>query len=132
MKKAKKVVYNGGTESLYQCSEPTKLIVGKEYEVVSTEDSGWQTNYKLKGIEGEFNSIWFNEIDEPDDEKIYMAIGYKTPVEGERFFCYKLTSVEGRSKLVEWLTSTVKDVDYLGNNIYKVTTKNSTYIVNIG
>ena len=31
---AKKVRYNGGTQSYYDCSEPTNLDVGKEYEVV--------------------------------------------------------------------------------------------------
>ena len=31
---AKIVRYNGGTESYYGCSEPTELVIGKEYEVI--------------------------------------------------------------------------------------------------
>lgn len=59
---AKKVRYNGGTESYYGCSDPTNLVVGKEYEVVLSKDRGWQTDYILKGIDGEFNSVWFDEV----------------------------------------------------------------------
>ena len=29
-----KVRYNGGTQRMYECSDPTDLIVGKEYEVI--------------------------------------------------------------------------------------------------
>ena len=43
---AKKVRYNGGTQSYYGCSDPTNLVVGKEYEVVLSRDRGWQTLIK--------------------------------------------------------------------------------------
>ena len=59
---AKKVRYNGGTQSYLGCSEPTVLVVGKEYEVISSTDRGWQTNYTLNGIKGNFNSVWFDEV----------------------------------------------------------------------
>ena len=58
---SKKVSYNGGTESWYSCTEPTALVVGQQYEVTSEEVLSWQTNYTLKGVEGSFNSVWFNE-----------------------------------------------------------------------
>ena len=54
---AKKVRYNGGTESYYGCSDPTNLVVGKEYEVILSKDRGWQTDYTLKGVDGEFNCL---------------------------------------------------------------------------
>jgi len=64
---AKKIVrYNGGTESYYSCSDPTDLVIGKEYEVISAKDRGWQTDYTLKGVTGEFNSVWFDEIKSGD------------------------------------------------------------------
>ena len=35
---AKKVRYNGGKESYYRCSAPSKLVVGMRYEVISEKD----------------------------------------------------------------------------------------------
>ena len=85
---AKKVRYNGGTLSYYGCSDPTNLVVGKEYEVVLSKDRGWQTDYTLKGIYGEFNSVWFDEVS--SDDKVYMAIAHEVPVIGEKYSCYKM------------------------------------------
>ena len=127
---AKKVRYNGGTESYYSCSKPTNLVIGKEYEVVHSRDRGWQTDYTLNGVDGEFNSSWFEEI--PSDSNIYMAISNKLPAIGERYSCYKMEFIKGQPKLVSWSTSTVKGIYYLGNNIYQVTTRNSVYYVNVG
>lgn len=127
---AKIVRYNGGKESYYGCSDPAKLVVGKEYEVVLSRDLGWQTNYTLKGVNGEFNSVWFDEV--PSDDKVYMAIAHKVPVIGESYSCYKIEFRNGQPKLISWSTSTVKGINYMGNNIYQVTTRNSVYIVNVG
>ena len=123
---AKKVRYNGGTESYYGCSEPTDLVVGKEYEVVSSKDRGWQTDYTLNGVEGEFNSAWFDEV------QVYMAIAREAPVIGKRYFCYKMEFGNGQPKCSAKTTSTVKEINYMGNNIYQVITRNSVYIVNVG
>ena len=127
---AKKVRYNGGTQSYYGCSNPSNLVVGKEYEVVLTSDRGWQTDYTLKGVNGEFNSVWFDEVFSED--KVYMAISYEVPAIGKRYSCYKMEFVNGQPKLIAWSTSTVKGINYMGNNIYQVTTSNSVYIVNVG
>ena len=127
---AKKVRYNGGKESYYRCSYPSKLVVGKEYEVVLARDRGWQTDYTLKGVSGEFNSAWFDDIS--FDDKVYMGISHTVPVIGECYSCYKMEFVNGNPKLVSCSTSTVKAINYMGNNIYQVTTRNSTYIVNVG
>ena len=127
---AKKVRYNGGTQSYYGCSDPTNLVVGKEYEVVLSRDRGWQTDYTLKGVDGEFNSVWFDEVS--SDDKVYMAIAHEAPVIGEKYSCYKMEFINGQPKLIAWSTSTVKGINYMGNNIYQVTTRNSVYIVNVG
>ena len=126
----KKVRYNGGTDSYYSCSDPTNLVVGKEYEVVFSRDRGWQTDYTLKGVDGEFNSVWFDEVS--SDDKVYMAIAHEVPVMGQNYSCYKLEFINGQPKLISWSTTTVKGIIYLGNNIYQVTTLNSVYIVNVG
>ena len=127
---AMKVRYNGCTESYYGCSDPTNLVVGKEYEVVLSRDRGWQTDYTLKGVDGEFNSVWFDVIS--SDDKVYMAIAHGVPMIGKRYFCYKMEFSNGQPKLIGWSTSTVKEINYMGNNIYQVTTCNSFYIVNVG
>ena len=126
----KKVHYNGGTQTYCSCTEPTNLIVGKEYEVIAERDRGFQTDYKLKGIEGEFNSVWFDEVQ--NSEKIYMALARKVPCVGKRCECAKVEMVNGRPKLSNWSTSIVKEVSLIGNNIYQVTTRNSVYIIQVG
>lgn len=57
-----KVKYNGGNLSYYGCSNPKVLKTGKVYKVVAIEDRGWQTDYTLKGVQGAFNSVWFDAI----------------------------------------------------------------------
>lgn len=128
---AKIVRYNGGTMSYYGCSEPTELIVGKEYEVISANDRGWQTDYCLKGVKGYFNSVWFDNVNS-ETEKTFMALAHTVPIVGERYDCSKLEFVNGQPKLIGWSTSVVKEISDMGNNIYRVTTCNSTYIVQVG
>lgn len=98
--------------------------------MVHSRDRGFQTDYTLKGIKGEFNSVWFDEVS-PDD-KVYMALAHKAPVIGEKYSCYKIEYINGQPKLTGCTTSTVKKVIEMGNNIYNVTTCNSVYIVNVG
>lgn len=128
---AKIVRYNGGTMSYYGCSEPTELIVGKEYEVISANDRGWQTDYTLKGVKGYFNSVWFDNVNSAT-ENTFMALARTVPIVGERYECSKLEFVNGQPKLIGWSTSVVKKISDMGNNIYRVTTCNSTYIVQVG
>ncbi len=127
---AKRVRYNGGTGSYYGCSSPKNLVEGKEYDVVLTRDRGWQTDYTLDGVEGEFNSAWFDEIS--SNEKTYMAFGSDLPVVGERYCCHRMELTNGRPRFGECCTSTVKSISYIGNSIYQVTTENSVYIVKVG
>lgn len=129
---AKIVRYNGETMSYYGCSEPTELVVGKEYEVISANDRGWQTDYTLKGVKGHFNSVWFDDVNSKNTAKTFMALAHTVPVVGERCKCSKLKFVNGQPKLIGWNTSTVNEVSDMGNNIYRVITHNSTYIVQVG
>ncbi len=130
---AKIVCYNGGTESFYICTRPTDLVRGKKYEVVSEDDLGWQTDYTLKGVKGHFNSCWFDEVsDEVSSRKTFMAIAHTVPMVGKRCDCYKIEFVNGQPELIGLLTSTVKEIMDMGNNIYQVTTCNSVYIVQVG
>ncbi len=127
---SKKVRYNGGTDSYYSCSKPTKLVVGKEYEVVFSRDHVFQTDYTLKGIDGEFDSLWFDEV--PSEDKIYMvATAQEVPVINNRFTCYYIEFFNGKPKPRRIVTSPVKEINYMGNSIYQVTTHNSVYIVNV-
>lgn len=128
---SKKVIYNGGTQSYYSCSDPTNLVVGNEYEVILSRDRGWQTDYTLKDVDGEFNSVWFDDITS-SEEKVYMALSHEVPMLGKPCSCYKVEFINGQPKLIGCSTSTVKEIRYLGNNIYEVYTQNSTYIVNVG
>ena len=52
------VKYNGGNKSYFGCSDPDKLVRGQIYEVIAVNDRGWQTDYTLKGVVGQFNSVW--------------------------------------------------------------------------
>lgn len=126
---AKIVRYNGGTQSYYGCTEPTDLVVGKEYEVIATNDMGWQTDYTLKGVNGHFNSCWFDEI---STASTFMAIAHTIPTVGSSCKCFKLELVDGKLTMVGMSTSTVREVLNMGNNIYRVTTLNSVYIVQVG
>ena len=122
-----KVRYNGGTQRMYECSDPTDLIVGKEYEVIQKKESDWHTEYILRGVKGEFNSVWFDEV----SENIYMAVSRRKPEPGKIYACSKLEFIGGKLKLKCWTTSIVKNVEHLGNDIFKVKTENNIYIIKV-
>lgn len=129
---AKMVIYNGGTQSYYGCTDPTDLVQGQIYEVIDEQDRGWQTDYTLKGITGHFNSCWFNEIPTTSEEKVFMALSHSIPVVDREYSCSRITTNSiTRPMLVSCKTSLVKNVTSLGSNIYLVTTCNSLYIVQV-
>ena len=76
------VKYNGSTATYEHCSSPTLLKEGDFYEVVSKDVGECQTNYTLKGVDGYFNSVWFDNV------KVGLVIATKPPKVGERFLCY--------------------------------------------
>lgn len=123
----KQVIYNGGTQSYYGCSDPAVLVIGQVYEVVHEEDRGWQTDYTLRGVEGSFNSVWFKEI-EPT-KSTYFAFSKNIPVVGERYKIQKYN--DSNNHLENWITSTVLSSDLISTDTYKVVTRNSIYIVQL-
>lgn len=125
----KKVRYNGGTLSYYGCTKPKDLVKGAVYEVVSENDRGFQTDYTLRGVVGYFTSTWFDDV--TSSNNVYMAIARTIPMIGKEYTLYKLEFVSGTPKFLKKTTSSVKKTDYLGNNIYMVTTLNSIYVVNV-
>ena len=124
----KKVRYNGGKVTFYGCTYPNKLHRDEIYEVVNEYDRGWQTDYELKGVEGHFNSLWFDEINHP---KTYLAICDSIPKVGQCIECSRIEIVDAQLILTDWKTSTVVNVQDMGSNIYAVTTLNSIYIVQV-
>lgn len=126
---AKKVRYNGRTLlSCYGNLEPINLVIGNVYDVVSEIDRGWYSFYTLNGVVGEFNSLWFDEI----DDKPYMAISHEVPMIGKQNPHYKIEFINGKPKLSSRLfMSIVEGVNYIGDKIYQITTCNSVYIVKV-
>lgn len=130
----KKVIYNGGRDSYCGCTDPSVLVKGKEYEVIAERVSGWHTEYTLRGVNGEFNSCWFTStVSAPT----FVAFASKAPKEGERYKCNKLVAENGKVKTINWETSTVLHSEIVGQSVndtditYKVTTRNSIYLVHV-
>ena len=126
---AKIVRYNGNTLSHFYCSDPKKLTREKEYEVISKVYHGPQKNYVLKGVEGEFDSAWFDEIE--IDKPIFIAVANSAPSIGKVFKCFKIEPSEGKIHSIECYTRNIKEVLYLGSNTYRVITEDSVYYVQI-
>lgn len=121
------VMYNGETARYYPCTDPIQLVKGKVYEVVSEKVSAFHTEYKLEGISGEFNSCWFNDIDEYFPT--YFAYAYKEPVVGEvfsDFFRYIDNNIQPVKK-----TSPVQYVEKVAKDVYKMYTAHTIYFVQI-
>ena len=134
----KKVFYNGGTEAMYSCDNPSCLVIGKEYEVLYEHADTWQTNYVLKGVDGEFNSAWFtNDSDTNQQSKdlpvVYLAAARYIPVVGKRFRCDRLEPNNGINNFRAAETSEVMFVKQLGENVWAARTRSgSVYIATIG
>jgi len=124
MSKKKIIMYNGGKESYYHSDDPAVLTKGKLYEVIAERDvNGFQTNYTLKGITGEFNSVWFNE------PTSYFAYTDTVPVEGESMKA--IIRFDGIHAKPFKHTSQVRYVESVTPDIYKVYTQNTLYIVKV-
>ena len=118
----KLVKYTGETATYKCCSSPKLLEKGKIYEVTFADVSDCQTNYHLKEVEGEFNSIWF------DDVPIYFVTATRAPKDKERYLCYKLEPYGNKFSRVTVLTSPVQNIRELSSKMYMIYTKNSCYI----
>ena len=124
MSMKKILMYNGGKDSYYGCDDPEVLTKGTLYEIVAEEDvRGFQTNYTLKGIDGKFNSVWF------DEPNTYFAYTDTIPVEGE--LMKKIIRFEGTDITSIKHTSMVHYVEPITSDVYKVYTQNTLYVVKV-
>ena len=117
------VVYNGGTLSYNACDDPSVLKKGQIYEITDIDRGSWQTNFKLKGVRGTFNSVWFDEI-----KNVELAFSEESHVEGQR---YNLKKVDiNEMKVVPVRTSTVQNVQRIYGG-YVIKTVNTVYLVKV-
>lgn len=121
----KLVKYNGETATYKYCSSPQLLREGEFYEVVSKDVGECQTNYTLKGVDGYFNSVWFDNV------KIGLVIATKPPKVCERFLCYEQLPDGNKYSRATIFTSRVRKIEQLTGKSYKIYTLNSCYIVHV-
>lgn len=134
MERMNVVRYNGNRDSYRGCSDPSVLVVGKEYVVQAERDMGWQTNYTLQGVPGEFNSVWFDPVEDshsvkPNKPHTFIAATRNVPVVGQRLSITRIEFVDGALKYEIVQTSRVNEVSLVGDNIYRVQTHNSIYMM---
>ena len=123
----KKVKYNGGREYWNTCTEPDELVVGQEYLVIHEEVGAWQTNYILLGVEGEFNSCWFDVVKDTTNmkrvmPKVYLALSSNVPVKGQKLCC---SLIEKWNGIKMWRDSEIDYIEYLtqiGENVWAART----------
>ena len=130
-KKMKKFVrYNGGTQSYYSCSDPKNLVIGKEYEVTSINVRNWQTNYTLKGINGNFNSVWFDDI--LSEKETVMAFSSTVPKIGEKIaYQFVYPNQNDTFFLINENTEKIEKVKHIINNIYLANDSKKIYIFQV-
>ena len=131
-----KVRYNGGTDYYTMCSNPSKLDPRKIYTVSWMDVQDWQTKLVLKGVNGTFDALWFDEV--PSNDRTYMAFTRKVPSVREQMVCKRLDLADSISSdiFVDIQTSPVKSISRLRVNsnsyVYRVTTySGSIYIVTL-
>lgn len=128
-----KVRYNGGTDSYYGGTKNTSnLVKGQVYNVIRMIVLRSETRLILEGVDGEFNSVWFDEV--PSDDKTYMAYSDEVPEVGKPMNCIRLDMSNDSDGFVECITSPVQKVSKVYNDgyqVYRVTTLNSVYMLTI-
>ena len=124
------VRYNGGTQSYYSCSDPKNLVIGKEYEVTSINVRNWQTNYTLKGIKGNFNSVWFDDI--LSEKETVMAFSSAVPKIGEKIaYQFVYPNQNETFFLINENTEKIEKVKHIINNIYLANDSKKIYIFQV-
>ena len=129
----KKVIYNGGTMDYGpRSSDPKDLVRGHVYTLVGKEVYDWYTFVHLKEVPGQFNSVWFDEIDQTDDgPQTYLGTTRRVPIEGQRLHdVYRFD--EFGNVTGPWSTSNVKSVVECDGDVYLVhTMSGNTYILKL-
>ncbi|MBR3134364.1 MAG: hypothetical protein IKG56_02770 [Clostridia bacterium] len=124
------VRYNGGKDGYYSYSDPKTLVKGQIYKVSKICVDRFDTKVILEGIEGRFNSIWFDQL------PTFFAFSKETPRLGYRLYLTRfevLKKANGEMATFprKQLTTHVRVVDYLGSNTYQMITANTCYIVQV-
>lgn len=103
------------------------LINGKCYEVESFD---YVTNeYSLKNVEGKYLNCFFEEIPSRfvQQKPTYIAFTKEMTKIGKESFVIRIN----KGKIEPVTTSEIKDISYLGGDIYRLETENSVYITEI-
>lgn len=111
--------------SYTEYSDARELDCGKLYKVIDEKEKDGQTDFKLKGVDGWFNSVWFDEV------KPYLAVTNEIPKVGEACECMRIKFCNGIPSLTDCRTGKVKIVEPLGDSTYCVYT-NNIYIMQVG
>lgn len=127
----KVVTYNGGTDAIFACSCPNNLVCGKRYLVTSETIMDFQTNVHLRGVVGEFNSVWFDEVKVEKKKWLAIATLYNKP----EFFIGKRISLKRLCEDMEALetvnTSTILSIRKIYEDVYLIETENSVYVTKV-
>lgn len=121
----KYVKYNGKTESFRGCSSPHVLSRGRVYVVRSQNMMSDQTNYCLDGVNGEFNSVWFDEM------PVFFAFSPYVPELGTAMKLVRLEKNGDDLQPIAVFTSDAMNIEEIANDTYRILTKNSVYIVQL-
>lgn len=124
------VIYNGGTEAFYHTSNPSVLVKGDRYEVVEEIQSSFYTNYTLKGIQGEFNSVWFDEVKE---KKVYLAktLVYTADIKSLIGRRLHVRRVKDDDTVESVTTALIVNIEHVYGDIYKLETENTVYVTEV-
>lgn len=127
----KVVTYNGGVEGIVYSSCPSCLVRGKKYVVTSERVMDFQTNLHLQGVSGEFNSVWFNEVQTEKSKWLALATLYNKPelFIGKRISLKRLH--EDTNVLETVNTSTILSVNKIYEDVYIIETGNSVYVTKV-
>lgn len=87
-------------------------------------DKGFRTEYRLVGIEGEFNSICFDSV-----TNLKFAFATEIPKAGTRIECDVILMKEGEITIACCETSVAQLVEEVDSNVYVTVTKNSVYVI---
>lgn len=116
-----KVIFNGSP--INPCSGDVNLLTyGGEYEVVrKTNMGGYVCAYELKGIEGQFSSLLFSNVE-------YVALAYEEPRTNEPINIQLVEMGAGN----EFKTITpIGLVQPLGINLFKIYTMDAVYLIKV-
>ena len=116
---AKYVRYNGGTRKATTCDSPNCLNKEELYTVILERDKGYQTNYILAGVDGEFNSVWFDIVEETP-ETAEIGVSGEIPMVAKEFHYSRFVFIAGNLYSPQRVIEKVEKANYLGNNIYVV------------